>query len=64
VRLLETELADVSRNRRLGHDAAGAGEGVDQLELRADPLPRDDAFDQAVAFGLPERPDGLHTCSI
>jgi hypothetical protein len=60
VRLLETELADVPRHRGLRDDAPGVTQGVEQLELRADALPHDDALDQAVPFGLPERSPRLH----
>ena len=64
VRLLEAELADVSRHRRLRHDAARVGKRVDQLELRSDPLPRDDALDQTMPFGLAQRSRSLHNGSI
>jgi hypothetical protein len=60
VRLLETELSNVPRHRRLRDDAACSGERVEQLELGADPLPRNEALDQPLTLGLPQ----LHNASI
>ena len=60
VRLLETELADVARDRRLRDDTTGVGERVEQLELSADSLSGDEALDQALPLGLPQ----LHKASI
>jgi len=58
--LFESKLPDVARDRRLRDDAAGVGKRVEQLELRADPLTRDDALDQPLPLGLPQ----LHNVSI
>ena len=58
--LLQPELADVPRDGRLRDDTAGAGERVQELELRANPLPGDDAFDQPMPLGLAQ----LHISSI
>jgi hypothetical protein len=58
--LLEAELSNVPRNGRLRDDAAGGRERVQQLELGADPLPRDEALDQPLTLGLPQ----LHNSSI
>ena len=58
--LLQPELSDVSRHGRLRDHAAGAGERVQELELRANPLPGDDAFDQPMPLGLAQ----LHISSI
>jgi len=55
VTLLETELAEVARHRRLRHATPGLRECVSQLELRADALARHDAPDQALSLELPER---------
>src|SRR5580765_2903456 len=60
VGLLQSELSYVPRDGRLRDDAAGAGERVQKLELRANPLPGDDAFDQPMALGLAQ----LHISSI
>jgi hypothetical protein len=60
VRLLETKLANVARDGRLRNDTAGLGEGVEQLELGADPLSGDKTLDQSLPFGLPQ----LHKASI
>src|SRR6266540_3084031 len=60
VRLLESQLADVARDRCLRDDAAGVGERVDQLELGPHAFPCDDALDQTVPLGLPEYSTGLH----
>ena len=60
VGLLQPELSDVPRDGRLRDDAAGAGERVQELELRADPLPGDDAFDQPMPLRLAQ----LHISSI
>src|SRR5437763_2551960 len=55
VRLLEPELADVARDRRLSYDAARGLERREQLELGADPAARDDASDQSLPLRLAER---------
>src|SRR5262249_39580457 len=60
MRLLEPELTDVARDRRLCDSAAGLAERIEQLELRADALAGDDALDQAVPLGLSQ----LHKTSI
>src|SRR5207302_7235570 len=63
--LLEAELADIARDRRLRDVAPSRLERLQQLELCADALPRDHAADQALALRLPERASrNLHTCSI
>ena len=59
--LLEPELADVPRDRRLRDPAARGCERLRQLELRADPLARDDAREQPLSLRLSE---GLHAPSI
>ena|SRR5947209_13132464 len=59
--LLEPELADVARDRRLRNPAAGARKRVPQLELRSDPLASDEAADQPLAVPLPELSLELHT---
>jgi hypothetical protein len=62
VRLVEAELADVSRDRRLRHSAPGAGQRVQELVLRPDASPRDDARNQPLALLLLERTGlSLHT---
>ena len=61
VDLLEPELADVTRDRRLRDPAAGGGERLRQLELRPDPLARDDPGEQPLPLRLSE---GLHAPSI
>ena len=60
VGLLQPELSDVPRDGRLRDDTTCAGERVQELELRADPLPGDDTFDQPMPFRLPQ----LHISSI
>ena len=60
VRLLETELPYVPRHSRLRDDAARGCKRVEQLELGADPLPRDEALDQPLSLRLPQ----LHNFSI
>src|SRR5262249_57751729 len=45
-RLFETELADVARDGRLRDNATSARKRIEQLELRADTLSRDDALDE------------------
>jgi hypothetical protein len=60
MRLLETQLANVARDRRLRDDTTGVGERVEQLELCADSLSGDQALDQALPLGLPQ----LHRASI
>ena len=65
VRLLEPELADVARDRRLRHRAAGGGERGCELELRADALARDDSGEQPLPLRLAEGPAvRLHGPSI
>src|SRR5204862_7599953 len=59
-RLLESEVANVARDRCLRDDAAGVRERIEQLELRADALPRHDALDQAVPVGLRQHALDLH----
>jgi hypothetical protein len=54
VTLLEPQLADVPRDRGLGGQAALAGQGREQIVLRPDPPPRDEARNQALPFGLRE----------
>jgi hypothetical protein len=60
MRLLEPQLADVARDRRLRDDTTGVGERVEELELGADSLSGDEALDQALPLGLPQ----LHKASI
>ena len=65
MRLLEPKLADITGDRGLGHRAAGRGEGLRQLELRSDPLSRDDAGQQPLALRFGQRlPVRLHSASI
>src|SRR5579884_1803425 len=64
VRLLEAELADVARDGRLRHRAAGGGERGEELVLRPDPLARDDAADQTLSLGFREHARALHSPSI
>src|SRR5205823_13502604 len=65
VRLLQPELADVSRDGGLCDPATCGRECLDQLVLRADPLALDDAGDQPLTPALVERPALiLHTASI
>jgi hypothetical protein len=63
VGLLEAELADVARDRRLRHGAAKAAERGEELVLRPNALPRDDACDQAMTIEFRHRPH-LHNASI
>ena len=58
--LLQAELADVARDRRLSHPASRRSERVPELELRADALARDDTPDQPQALALPDVPVELH----
>ena len=51
-RLLEAELADVPRDRRLRDRAAGALERVEQLLLGAEPLALDEARHETLPLGL------------
>lgn len=60
VRLLEAQFTDVARDRRLSDGAARICERREQLELRADPFSRDDAFDQPLPLTLRQRPTVLH----
>src|SRR6266540_3618977 len=62
--LLQAELADVARDGRLSHPTPLAGERVEQLELRRDPLPGDEARDQPLALGLPEVASLLHSVRL
>jgi hypothetical protein len=62
VGLLQPELSDVPRDGRLRDDTAGAGERVQELELRPDPLPGDDAFDQPMRSGLPSCISPAYVC--
>jgi hypothetical protein len=63
-RLLEPELADVSRDGRLGDLAAGAPERPLQLVLAPDPAATDYAGDQTLALVLRELPKLLHKARI
>ncbi len=54
VHLLEPELTQIPRDRRLRHPAACVLEGGQELELRPDPLAGHDARDQALPLGLPQ----------
>jgi hypothetical protein len=65
VRLLQTDLAHVARDRRLRDRAPRFPEGVEELELAADAPPRDHALDQALALGLVQPAVGeVHAASI
>jgi hypothetical protein len=58
--LLEPELADVARDRRLRDLTAGFPERSLQLVLAADPPATDDARDQALALVLRKLPTPVH----
>jgi len=65
-RLHERELADVAGHGRLRPLTAGALEGVEQLLLRPEPHPLDEARDELLALGLRQLPfdPRLHGASI
>jgi hypothetical protein len=61
VHLIDAELAQVARERRLGDCAAGGGERLAQLELCADTASPDHALDQALTLLLLQRTGvGMH----
>ncbi len=62
--LLEPELANVARDGRLGHNAPDARQGGDQLLLRPDPQPLDEARDELLTVGLAQLVLRLHGLSI
>ena len=58
--LLESELSDVARHRRLRDDAARVRKCIDQLELRTDALSRHDTRNETLPVVLRERTNALH----
>ena len=58
--LLETELADVARDRGLRDLAAGLPKRSLQLVLAPDPPPTDDTRDQTLPLGLRKLPNPVH----
>src|SRR5207249_331027 len=62
--LLQPELADVPRDRRLGHAAARARERIEELELGPDSFACHHALDQPLTVRLREDARRLHRPSI
>src|SRR5205823_12108904 len=58
--LLEPELADVARDRRLRHAAAGGAERIEELLLRRELPPADKAEDELLPVRLRDRPPNVH----